>query len=76
MKLEDIILLSAMGPPGGGRTFITNRLVRHYNVLSYTELDSETARQIFDALVGSFLRRFAEAARNLVPQIVQSVLGV
>ena len=42
MKLDDIILLSAMGPPGGGRTFITPRLKRHFNILAYTEIeDSE-----------------------------------
>jgi dynein heavy chain len=39
MKLDDIILLSAMGPPGGGRTFITNRLKRHFNLLAYTEIE-------------------------------------
>lgn len=39
MKMEDVIILSAMGPPGGGRTFITNRLVRHFNLVVYTELD-------------------------------------
>jgi dynein heavy chain len=39
MRLEDIMLLSAMGPPGGGKTYITARLKRHFNLLSYTELD-------------------------------------
>lgn len=39
IKLEDVILLSAMGPPGGGRTSITNRLVRHFNIIAYPELD-------------------------------------
>jgi hypothetical protein len=36
MKIERLIMLSAMGPPGGGRTFITPRLVRHFNVIAYT----------------------------------------
>jgi dynein heavy chain len=39
MNIEDLIYFTAMGPPGGGRTFITNRLVRHFNVIAYTELD-------------------------------------
>jgi dynein heavy chain len=39
MKLEDIILLTAMGPPGGGRSMVTARLLRHFNIISYTELD-------------------------------------
>jgi len=38
MKIEDVIILSAMGPPGGGRTFISNRIVRHFNVIAYDEL--------------------------------------
>jgi len=44
MKLEDIILLTAMGPPGGGRTFITNRFVRHFNIFAYTDLGEETIK--------------------------------
>ena len=41
MKIEDIILLAAMGPPGGGRTYITNRIIRHFNIIAYPELDRE-----------------------------------
>ncbi len=36
MRLEDLLMLVTMGPPGGGRTFITNRMIRHFNVLAYT----------------------------------------
>lgn len=39
MRFEDIVILSAMGPPGGGRSAITNRMMRHFNIISYTELD-------------------------------------
>lgn len=44
MKLEDVIILGAMGPPGGGRTFISNRVLRHFNILGYTELSENTIR--------------------------------
>ena len=44
MNLQDIMLLSAMGPPGGGRSAITNRLMRHYNIIAYTELDESTIK--------------------------------
>lgn len=37
-KLEDVIFISAMGPPGGGRAKITMRLQRHFNLITYTEL--------------------------------------
>eukprot|EP00435_Cladocopium_sp_Y103_P005749 s2207_g1.t2 len=36
--ITDLVMASAMGPPGGGRTFITERLKRHYNVLAYSDL--------------------------------------
>jgi dynein heavy chain len=60
MFLEDITLLAAMGPPGGGRTFITGRMVRHFNLLAYTEMDNAIISNIFKYLVNHFLKRFAE----------------
>ena len=44
MTLEDLILFCAMGPPGGGRSVITSRMVRHFNLLAYTELDESTIK--------------------------------
>ena len=44
MRLEDLILLGAMGPPGGGRSNITGRAVRHFNVVAYTELEEHIIR--------------------------------
>jgi len=76
IKLERLIVLAAMGPPGGGRTFITGRLVRHFNVIAYTDLDQETISLIFTQLMGNFYRRFTEPVRNAEPQIIQSVLRV
>ena len=53
-----------MGPPGGGRTFITNRLVRHFNMLAYTELPSDIITSIFSSLLAFYLRKFPETVRN------------
>ena len=39
MHLEDIMLFCAMGEPGGGRSVITSRIVRMFNLLAYIELD-------------------------------------
>lgn len=55
MRLDDLIFLSAMGPPGGGRSNITNRCLRHFNVISYTDLDEDTIKNIFLTLTKAFL---------------------
>jgi dynein heavy chain len=37
-KIEDMMILTALGPPGGGRAVITLRMQRHFNILTFTEL--------------------------------------
>lgn len=39
IKIEDLIILGAMGPSGGGRAKLTSRILRHFNILAYTNLD-------------------------------------
>lgn len=65
-----------MGPPGGGRTFITNRVVRHFNVIAYTDLDRETINLIFTQLMANFYKKFSENVRNAEPQIIETVINV
>jgi dynein heavy chain, axonemal len=74
MNLEDLVILSAMGPPGGGRTRITDRMVRHFNIIAYTELEESTIKQIFSGLVNFFLKRFSEDIKSVMPTMIDSVL--
>lgn len=60
MKIEDIILVCAMGPPGGGRSPITKRLERHFNILTYTNLGRESITMIFSKILNAFLSSFSE----------------
>jgi len=57
-KIEDIIFISAMGPPGGGRSPITQRLQRHYNIITYTDLDNKSITMIFEQIVKAFIGGF------------------
>lgn len=43
-----------MGPPGGGRTFVTPRILRHLSLISLAAFDDETLNRIF----GSILKWF------------------
>eukprot|EP00967_Tisochrysis_lutea_P040659 scaffold48896_cov19-Tisochrysis_lutea.AAC.2 len=43
-RLQDVQFVAAMGPPGGGRSAVTNRYLRHYSVVSITSFDSDNLR--------------------------------
>ncbi len=74
MKLEDLLMLCTMGPPGGGRTFITNRVIRHFNVLAYTELPNDIINSIFSSLLGFYFKKFPEPAKNLAKPVSEYCL--
>ncbi|KAM7230116.1 hypothetical protein CapIbe_018833 [Capra ibex] len=54
-QLVDINFVCAMGPPGGGRNAITPRLTRHFNYLSFAEMDDISKKRIFSTILGSWV---------------------
>jgi dynein heavy chain len=52
--IVDLFFMSAMGMPGGGRSQISNRLVRHSNVMSYTNMVDSSILGIFKNIVNGF----------------------
>ena len=65
-----------MGPPEGGRTKITARIMRHFNLIGYTELDDQTIKQIFSTLANNFLKKLPEMVRFLLPNVIDSVIQI
>uniref|UniRef100_A0A8D3C1H3 Dynein, axonemal, heavy chain 1 n=1 Tax=Scophthalmus maximus TaxID=52904 RepID=A0A8D3C1H3_SCOMX len=53
--LVDINFACAMGPPGGGRNPITQRFTRHFNFLSFTEMDHGSKKRIFSTILGNWM---------------------
>lgn len=51
----DINFVCAMGPPGGGRNAITPRLTRHFNYLSFVEMDEVSKKCIFSTILRSWM---------------------
>ncbi|KAL6464354.1 hypothetical protein MHYP_G00266710 [Metynnis hypsauchen] len=54
-QLVDINFACAMGPPGGGRNPITQRFTRHFNFLSFTEMEDSSKRRIFSTILGNWM---------------------
>ncbi|XP_013988847.1 dynein axonemal heavy chain 1 isoform X2 [Salmo salar] len=53
--LVDINFACAMGPPGGGRNPITQRFTRHFNFLSFTEMEDASKKKIFSTILGNWM---------------------
>ncbi|XP_071449339.1 dynein axonemal heavy chain 3-like [Hetaerina americana] len=51
MELVDILFISAMLPPGGGRNDVTGRFIRHMNIISIDSFEDKTLMKIFCAIV-------------------------
>ncbi|MFT7804825.1 dynein heavy chain 12, axonemal [Arapaima gigas] len=76
--LVDLQLLSAMGPPGGGRNAVTPRFLRHFNICSINAFSDDTMVHIFSNIVAFYLKTNNFPSDNLVVgnQIVAATLEV
>jgi len=56
-ELVDLQFIAAMGPPGGGRTFITQRYVRHFNLINFAPFSDSSLARVFSTIVDWFLAK-------------------
>lgn len=54
--IEDTTLIGAAAPPGGGRSSITLRFTRHFNMFCLPEADRATLSKIFGSILTGFLK--------------------
>lgn len=65
-----------MGPPGGGREPLTQRLQRHYNIITYTDLGPESVTMIFEKILYAFVGSYGTEVRNIIAALVASTQRV
>ena len=76
ISIVDVIFISAMGPPGGGRTYITNRLVRHFNLVTYSSMSESDITMIYTKILNAFLRGYSESIVEAIPRIVKASIDL
>ncbi|GBG29641.1 Dynein heavy chain 7, axonemal [Hondaea fermentalgiana] len=75
-KLIDIQFVAAMGPPGGGRTQITQRYVRHYSMLNLLPFEASSLAVIFGTIMEWFAKPFGPKIKAVVPSVVSSTIAL
>ncbi|XP_037391966.1 dynein heavy chain 3, axonemal [Pygocentrus nattereri] len=77
LDIVDVLFVSAMGPPGGGRNDITGRFTRHLNIVSIDSFDDETLSKIFSSITDwHFSKGFDASFCRLGKILVQATMAV
>uniref|UniRef100_A0A669BHB3 Dynein axonemal heavy chain 12 n=1 Tax=Oreochromis niloticus TaxID=8128 RepID=A0A669BHB3_ORENI len=78
ITLVDLQLISAMGPPGGGRNAVTSRFLRHFNIFSINPFSDDTMVHIFSNIVSFYLKnnQFPPEYFTVGNQIVTATMEV
>ena len=54
-NILDTSLICAMGEPGGGKSYITPRFWRFFNIIAFSNFDDKTMQKIFKTILGWYL---------------------
>ena len=73
-EIVDVVFIAAMGPPGGGRTQITQRYIRHFNMMNIVAFDAQSLRSIFSTITKWYLSSFSGPLSR--PALADSIVAV
>ncbi|KXS09529.1 hypothetical protein M427DRAFT_128896 [Gonapodya prolifera JEL478] len=75
-EIQDVSLVGACGPPGGGRNPITGRLLRHFNLINIPAPQELSLLKIFKSIMEGFFRTFSADVRGCCDNIVGSAIEI
>lgn len=75
--VEDTTLVAAAAPPGGGRSPITLRFTRHFNMFCVPNADKATLTKIFSSILQGFLKAgFQDTVQKLDGALVDATIEI
>lgn len=77
-NIVDTMLVTAMGTPGGGKSFITPRFQRHFNIVAFANFDEAQLKVIFGSILKWHFREgeFTNEVSNMEAKIVAATTKV
>ncbi|CAG9862849.1 unnamed protein product [Phyllotreta striolata] len=74
--IENTLVMGAMGPPGGGRNIITERLQSCFNLINITFPDEETLARIFGSMLSQHVSDFDEVAKLVSRELTEATIDL
>ncbi|KAI5075577.1 hypothetical protein GOP47_0009653 [Adiantum capillus-veneris] len=74
--IEDMTLLAACAPPGGGRNEVSPRFFRHFSMVCVQPPSEQCLRTIFGGIFGGFLQLFPSECKTFLKPVVESTIEV
>ncbi|KAJ3123528.1 Dynein heavy chain 2, axonemal [Physocladia obscura] len=74
--INDILVITAMGPPGGGRQHISPRIQSRFNVINMTFPKEISLSRIFGTILNQKLQDFEEDVKPLGDLITQATIEI
>uniref|UniRef100_UPI0037E8313A dynein axonemal heavy chain 2 n=1 Tax=Semicossyphus pulcher TaxID=241346 RepID=UPI0037E8313A len=72
--VKDMFLLASMGPPGGGRTYISRRLQSRFNLINMTFPNESQIRRIYSTMINQKLQGFREEVKPIGEILTKATL--
>ena len=76
IQIVETVPLCAMGVPGGGRTDITKRLMRHFNVIYTPPFDEDSLHKIFTSILEWGMRDANESLQRQIKKLTKATIRV
>ncbi|KAK9721112.1 ATP-binding dynein motor region [Popillia japonica] len=74
--IERMLILAAMGPPGGGRNVISDRLVSKFNVINMTFPTQVTIQLIFGSMLTQHFTEFPEEIKHISRDLTEMTIDL